>query len=495
MATATFDDILSAQRETNELLSKQRNPLDGRTGAGKALLDASKEQLERQSETTSAIRDLDVATAGQIDDPKPPKPPKSPKSAQEEITKKTKSEQDKRFDKLGNIFKKQLSGVKSLLDNLNKAAKGGLFAALTAAGFFALAKFLESDTWKNIRELLIEKLPPILDELYKNIILPVFNFLKDTFTNFWQDILDFFEEPTIEGLGKLIGENVVALGIIAGLLAPSLLTTPLKAAVSLLGGAFTTLLGGFKALLAPFAVPIAIAAGVVTVLVAFVRSLKTFETKLAEGEGIFMAIASALGTFFVELFKIPAEFIASLIPEDIKEKFFTITGDVIDAIVKFTKGFTDAILPENFKENFSIIIGDAIDSAKVFFGELFSSIFAPFKRAVEAYKNAGGGLIGAGVAIKSLIGSDGEAIEALPQLSEEQQLAQDIANRTGVTLDVAQERAREMMESGMDKDMRNEISSTVITNVNNVDQSQGKGSSSPIIAPTPVTDKQNIEVF
>ena len=494
MATATFDDILSAQRETNELLSK-RSSLDGRTQAGKALLEVSREQLERQSETTSAIHDLHVATAGHIDDPKPPKSPKSPKSVQEEITKKTKSEQDKRFDKLGNIFKKQLSGVKTLLDNLNKAAKGGLFAALTAAGFFALAKFLESDTWKNIRELLIEKLPPILDELYKNIILPVFNFLKDTFTNFWQDILDFSEEPTIEGLGKLIGENVVALGIITGLLAPSLLTTPLKAAVSLLGGAFTTLLGAVKALLAPFAVPIAIAAGVVTVLVAFVRSLKTFETKLAEGEGIFMAIASALGTFFVELFKIPAEFIASLIPEDIKEKFFTITGDVIDAIVKFTKGFTDAILPENFKEKFSIIIGDAIDSAKVFFSELFSSIFAPFRRAIDAYNNAGGGFKGTFEAAKSLVGFASEKIEALPQLSEEQQLAQDIANRTGVTLDVAQQRAREMTESGMDKDMRNEISSNVITNVNNVDQSQGKGSSSPIIAPTPVTDKQNIEVF
>ena len=60
MATATFDDILSAQRETNELLGKQRNPLDGRTGAGKALLDASREQLDRQSETTSAIHDLHV---------------------------------------------------------------------------------------------------------------------------------------------------------------------------------------------------------------------------------------------------------------------------------------------------------------------------------------------------------------------------------------------------------------------------------------------------
>ncbi len=202
-----------------------------------------------------------------------------------------------------------------------------------------------------------------------------------------------------------------------------------------------------------------------------------------------------LRVFFVELFKIPAEFIASLIPEDIKEKFFTITGDIIDAIVKFTKGFTDAILPENFKEKFSIIIGDAIDSAKVFFSELFSSIFAPFRRAIDAYNNAGGGFKGTFQAAKSLIGSGGEAIEALPQLSQEQQLAQDIANRTGVTLDVAQQRAREMMESGIDKDMRNEISNNVITNVNNVDQSQGKGSSSPVIAPTPVTDKQNIEVF
>ena len=192
-----------------------------------------------------------------------------------------------------------------------------------------------------------------MDNLYNSIILPVFNFLKDTFTNFWQDILDFSKEPTIEGLGKLIGENVVALGIITGLLAPSLLTTPLKAAVSLLGGAFTALSSGVTALLAPLAVPAAIAAGVVTVLLALGESIKAFETELANGEGVFTAIGSALATFFVELFKIPAEFIASLIPEDIKEKFFTITGDIIDAIVKFTKGFTDAILPENFKEKFS----------------------------------------------------------------------------------------------------------------------------------------------
>ena len=53
MATATFDDILAAQRETNALLGKQRSPLDGRTRAGKALLDA-------QRETTQALEDIEI---------------------------------------------------------------------------------------------------------------------------------------------------------------------------------------------------------------------------------------------------------------------------------------------------------------------------------------------------------------------------------------------------------------------------------------------------
>ena len=51
MATATFDDILAAQRETNTLLGKQRSPLDGRTRAGKALLDAQRETTQAVSYT------------------------------------------------------------------------------------------------------------------------------------------------------------------------------------------------------------------------------------------------------------------------------------------------------------------------------------------------------------------------------------------------------------------------------------------------------------
>jgi len=57
MAEVTFAHLLEEQKKTNELLAKQRNPLDGRTGAGRAL-------LESQRETTSAVREGDKQTAG-----------------------------------------------------------------------------------------------------------------------------------------------------------------------------------------------------------------------------------------------------------------------------------------------------------------------------------------------------------------------------------------------------------------------------------------------
>jgi len=159
MATATFDDILAAQRETNALLSKQRSPLDGRTGAGKALLDA-------QRETTSVL-------GGELQDVKGKQP--SP-SQIKETTKDTKNEQDARFGALGKIFKNQIGKLTTAFQNLNKVAKGGLFAALTALGLFALADFLESPTFEKIREVVVEKLPPLLDRIYTNILKPVLDF-------------------------------------------------------------------------------------------------------------------------------------------------------------------------------------------------------------------------------------------------------------------------------------------------------------------------------
>ena len=85
-----------------------------------------------------------------------------------------------------------VDGIKSL----NTAAKGGLFAALTAAGFLALAEFLESDTWNNIRKAIVEDLPPLLDKLYKNVIKPVIDFFLPKFQKFFGDLLEFLEEPS-----------------------------------------------------------------------------------------------------------------------------------------------------------------------------------------------------------------------------------------------------------------------------------------------------------
>ena len=59
MADVTFAQLLAEQKKTNEILSKQRSPLDGRTGAGRAL-------LESQRETTEAVRSVDRETAGEI---------------------------------------------------------------------------------------------------------------------------------------------------------------------------------------------------------------------------------------------------------------------------------------------------------------------------------------------------------------------------------------------------------------------------------------------
>ena len=56
MAEVTFAHLLEEQKKTNELLAKQRSPLDGRTGAGRAL-------LESQRETTSAVKEGDKQTA------------------------------------------------------------------------------------------------------------------------------------------------------------------------------------------------------------------------------------------------------------------------------------------------------------------------------------------------------------------------------------------------------------------------------------------------
>ena len=379
MAIATFGDILTAQRESNELLKKQRHPLDGRTGAGKALIDA-------QRETTATISGKLDELMGNTPDP----------SQVEETTKEAGSAQNERFGSLGKIFTTQIGKVTGALKGILGKTKAPLLAALTAAGLLALANFLESETWKNMRDWIVDKGIPKLLELWEKYITPVFDFLYGEFTDLWSDLLDFFEEPSFKKLGTLIGENVVALGIIAGLLAPKLLLKGLKVAVIALGSAFNALGAAAMALLAPLAIPLLVAAGIVVTLTAISRSIEALEHELHNGEGIFSAIGTALAVFFVELFKIPAEFIAKLIPEDVKDKFYmgiVLFGEGIQkafkALSDFIDGFIDALLPEKLQEKFSVGLADVIDGTVKWISEFFESVMAPFRRAVKAYKEDG----------------------------------------------------------------------------------------------------------
>ena len=148
MATATFDDILAAQRETNELLGRQRSPLDGRTGAGKALLDA-------QKATTSALGSVIDGVGAVVEGvTNPPPPPKKDTGEEESLEKARRSFLVKTFGKFGNKIDDGLKSLAAGLQKFKDVATGGFKAFLIAAGLFALAKFLRSPAWKKIRELI-----------------------------------------------------------------------------------------------------------------------------------------------------------------------------------------------------------------------------------------------------------------------------------------------------------------------------------------------------
>jgi len=385
------------------------------------------DQNEEQIQILKRIQAAQEAALGAYG-PQGSQPTSVTGAAAEEDEKDRKANQDKRFTKLGIVFKKQIKGLGGALKALG-VVKTGLLAGLTAIGFFALANFLESDTWKKLRKIIVEDFPPLLDMLYKDYILPSYVFFKTTFVDFWEDLKIFYELPTWKGLGTLIGENVVALGILAALISPALITVPLIAAWGLIVSAVTGLVAALAPILIPIAAVVIFAGGLLTIALALREGIEAFTTELENGQGIWVAIGSALSVFFVELFKIPTEFIAGLIPKGWKDTASMYAVDVMMATTDFFSSFTDAIFPEGFKEKFSMWAGDTMDKVFGFFGaiwdvinpfkwvkesrereekkrqerlkamselygsvgEFFGKLFGPFIRATAAFKAAGGG--------------------------------------------------------------------------------------------------------
>ena len=551
MATATFDDILSAQRETNELLGKQRNPLDGRTGAGKALLDA-------QRETTSIL-------SGELQDLKGKQP--SP-SQIKETNKDTKNAQDARFGALGKILKNQFGKFATAFSNLNKAAKGGILAGLTALGLFALAKFLRSETFKKIADLVTKQLQPALDSLYKNILNPLIDFFAPKFQKFFTELLDFLQNPTLEGLGKLIMDNKIAVASLAALLAPKLFLKGLKAAfffgkkslkfamtalttdlgkvatdlkavstdmkkkskgqlgkMKLAGGA---LINSTKAILAPFVTTAAVFTGAVGLFLGLLNAVTILADDVQSGNLTFGTIGRMFKGFLEGLAEIPTRIAQMVIPEDIRERVMVGLGDLIDAIIGGIKGignFLDDAIIKPIKVGFDRIatdvkaglkiVGDFIDDTfiepiKLAFdriatnvkagieriGDFFDNIIAPFQRAIRAFQEYDGIIPGGGIVEAGKAFFDPNYFGEPPPstMDETYGFAGDRMPRTelmqAMTGNLDTRTGQRFADASLDKSERETTVVRTIT-VNNVDASSGKGATSNNFSNTPIADRSD----
>jgi len=79
--------------------------------------------------------------------------------------------------------------------------------------------------------------------------------------------------------------------------------------------------------------------GIVTALTALKESFEFFNSEALEGKSVGEKLLLTAGHFFKRLFQIPMEFIASFIPEDLKEKFSVKTKDIIDGTIGFVRKF------------------------------------------------------------------------------------------------------------------------------------------------------------
>ena len=349
---ADFDDILVEQKKTNELLKKQKKPLDEQASSENELIASAEAQIDKQSETTEAIHDLHVAIVGGKDDQNKlhEDTPSTPKSTIEETTKETNTAANKRFGKLGDIFKKQIGGLTKVFGKLGTGVKTGLAAGAWAIGFFALAKFLESETWKKIREWIIkhgaatlDKIWTTMKKIWNDYLLPFSKWLGGKILNFLDDLITFIDKPTWDNFAKLVGDNKLVITGLAAMFLPTgtmmVALLAFKAGWTGIAGAIgkgTKVLTGLGALLGGGAgVGAVLAAGAVTATVALARAKKAFDMERNEYEKKwYEALATAAAVFYIELFKIPAETLAMFIPQTWKDKFFMHFVDQIENFIE-----------------------------------------------------------------------------------------------------------------------------------------------------------------
>ena len=92
---------------------------------------------------------------------------------------------------MGSLKDKAKAGLGGLMGTLKKLAIGGALLGIMA--------FLNSKYWEDTKKFLEEDVLPALITLYDNVIVPIGNFIKDTFIKQWENIKTLFD-----GIGESI---------------------------------------------------------------------------------------------------------------------------------------------------------------------------------------------------------------------------------------------------------------------------------------------------
>jgi len=157
------------------------------------------------------------------------------KAAREEIAKEESELQSNRFEKFfgeNSFVGKSLGGLGDKLGNLVPGGAKGILGTLgTVAALGALVTFLQSETWKNLKDKIIPKLAEGLESF------------KNMFGEFVTDITTFLEDPSFANFTEIFtGESG---GFLKNLAIITALLNPLKS-LKLLRLGVTGLIGGVK---------------------------------------------------------------------------------------------------------------------------------------------------------------------------------------------------------------------------------------------------------
>lgn len=86
---------------------------------------------------------------------------------------------------MGSLKDKAKAGLGGIMGSLKKLAIGGALLGIMA--------FLNSKYWEDTKKFLEEDVLPALITLYDNVIVPIGNFIKDTFIKQWENIKTLFD--------------------------------------------------------------------------------------------------------------------------------------------------------------------------------------------------------------------------------------------------------------------------------------------------------------